>query len=140
VSAPPDADLPSTVLAGATWFWGARLAAGGLLALGIGPGAAHALAWMGVAGAGWVLAASAAAGRWGRVVGAALLIALPEAMVQVSGRLTSAGVLGLRVPLPSLVQDGVGRVLLAAAPLVAAAVLLHSVPRALTSARRRSPT
>lgn len=140
MSPPRDADLPSAVLAGSAWFWGARLAAGGLLALGSGPMAAHSLAWLGVAGAGWALAPAAAGGTWGRLVGAALLIALPEAMVEVSGRLTSAGVLGLRVPLPSLVHAGVGRVLLAAAPLAVAAVLVHAVPRVLTSARRRSPT
>lgn len=138
MSLPRDADLPSAVLAGAAWFWGARLAAGALLALGSGPGVAQALAWLGVAGAGWALAPLA--GGWGRIVGAALLIALPEAIVAVSGRLTSAAVLGLRVPLPALVLDGVGRVLFGAAPLVVAAVLVHVVPRALTSARRHSPT
>lgn len=137
---PRDADLPSVVLAGSAWFWGARLAAGALLALGGGPGAAHALAWLGVAGAGRALGPSAAAGTWGRLLGAALLIALPESMVEVSGRLTRAGVLGLRAPLPSLMHDGVGRVLLAAAPLIVAAVLVHAVPRALTSARQRFPT
>jgi hypothetical protein len=140
VRPPQDAELPSVVLVGAAWLWGARLAGGALLALGSGPGTANALAWLGVAGAGWALAPSAAAGNWGRVAGAALLIALPEAIVLLSGRLSNAAVIGLRVPLPSLVRDGVGRVLLAAAPLVVAAVLFHAVPRALTSARRRSPT
>ena len=135
---PRDADLPSVVLAGSAWFWGARLAAGALLALGGGPVVAHVLAWLGVAGAGWALAPSV--GRWVRLAGAALLIALPEAMVEVSGRLTSAGVLGLRVPLPSLVPEGVGRVLLAAVPISVAAVVVHAVARALTSARRRFPT
>jgi hypothetical protein len=116
------------------------MAGGALLALGSGPGAANALAWLGVAGAGWALAPSVAAVSRGRVAGAALLIALPEAIVVLSGRLSHAAVIGLRVPVSSLVRDGVGRVLLAAAPLVVAAVLLHAVPRALTSARRRSPT
>jgi hypothetical protein len=140
MSLPQDADLPSAVLAGSAWFWGARLAAGALLALGGAPGAARALAWVGVAGAGWVIAPLVATGTRVRVVGAALLIALPAAIVAASGRLTSAGVLGLRLPLASVLGDGVGRVLLAAAPLVVAALLVHAVPRALTSARRRSPT
>jgi hypothetical protein len=95
---------------------------------------------VGVAGAGWVIAPLVATGTRVRVVGAALLIALPAAIVAASGRLTSAGVLGLRLPLASVLGDGVGRVLLAAAPLVVAALLVHAVPRALTSARRRSPT
>jgi hypothetical protein len=128
------------MLAGSAWFWGARFGAGALLSLGSGPGPAHAFAWLGVGGAAWALAPLAGAGSWMRVAGAALLIGLPEAIVAVSGRLTSAGVLGLRVQLPAVVLDGVWRMLLVSVPLAILALVVHAVPRALTSARPRSPT
>lgn len=135
-----DTDLPAAVLAGSAWFWGARLVAGALLALGGGVRAAQALTWLGVAGAGWVLAPLVADGAWRRMAVAALLIALPEAIVVIAGRLTRAATLGLEVSEVSVAADAVLRVALATAPLVLAALLVHAASRLLTSAGRRSPT
>jgi hypothetical protein len=135
-----DADLPAAVLAGSAWFWGARLAAGALLALGSGVRPAQALTWLGVVAAGWVLAPLVADGAWRRLVVAALLIALPEAIVVVLGRLTRAATLGLEVSEVSVAADAVLRVALATAPLALAAVLVHATSRVLTSAGRRFPT
>lgn len=135
-----DTDLPAAVLAGSAWFWGARLAAGALLALGSGVRAAQALTWLGVAGAGWMLASLLADRGWLRMALAALLIALPEAIVVIAGRLTRASTLGLEVSKASVAVDALLRVALATGPLVLAALLAHAMSKALTSAGRRSPT
>jgi hypothetical protein len=135
-----DTDLPAVVLAGSAWFWGARLAAGALLAFGSGVRAAQALTWFGVAGAGWVLAPLVAERAWSRLVVAALLIALPEAIVVIAGRITRAATLGLEMSEASVAADAVLRVALATAPLMLAALLAHAAPKGLTSAGRHSPT
>jgi hypothetical protein len=134
-----EGDLPSALLAGSAWFWGARLAAGALLSSGVGVGPAEALSWVGVAGAGRVFARLALAGRWATVTAAAVLVVLPEAIVMIAGRVGRAAV-GLRTDWGALGADVTARLLVSAGTLVAATAACAVVGLALTSARRRSPT
>lgn len=134
------ADLPAALLAGSAWFWGARLLAGALLVSGAGAGPATVLSWVGVAGAGWVVARLGRDGGAGPAVAVAVLVALPEAVALLMERLTRAASVGLQVDAIALAGDVAWRLVLSAGALVLAASCWVAAWGALTSARRRSPT
>jgi hypothetical protein len=134
--------LPA-VVRGTAWFWGARLLAGALVSWGVPLEAVDAVAWGGAIATGWVLAESLG-GAWRegwRLLGAALVIALPEAVAVAADRYATATTLGLVVDVWSVASAVLLRVAGVALVLAALGGAFTWLRRhRLTTAARRSPT
>ncbi|HEX5632791.1 MAG TPA: hypothetical protein VFX50_06160 [Gemmatimonadales bacterium] len=133
IGAPPG--FVSAVVTASAWFWGGRLLASAFFAFGLPMTMVEGVSWAGAFAAAWVLSVLGGPtwrDAW-RLLPAAALVALPEAVTVLFGRYTAASTLGLEV-------DGWGALAAVATRLLAVSLMLATLALLLAWARRQRLT